>query len=123
MQLQPPITNASPDITREQLQLAYRQLARPGWPNSLDSALQVYSYATAIRGLARNLRRACWHAGTGRPHSLPTAPVPPTPQEPLQGLDRPLGSIARPRFMLRMWPAITPRGADDCKRAAANDKD
>lgn len=116
-------TPAAPEITREQLQLAYRHLARPGWPDSLDAALLVYSYATAIRGLARDLGRGYWHAGNGRPHTLPTAPVPPTPCEPFPGHGRPLGSIARPRSQLGTFPTPAQRGAHDCKRAAANDKD
>lgn len=114
------------DLTRDQLQMAYRHLARPGWPNSLDEALRVYSYATAIRGLARNFGRRRWHAVTGRPSSLPCGPVPPTPSadELMTYTRRPIGSIARsPAAPLAGWPAAAQRGAHDCKRAAANDID
>jgi hypothetical protein len=41
----------------EQRRLAYRQLARPGWPATLDAALQVQHYRIAIDAVARNMAR------------------------------------------------------------------
>ena len=113
---------ALPEPTREQLQLAYRHMARPGWPDTLDAALRIHGHRVAIYGLARSLGRADV-ARTAYRHTLPRGPVPPTPtQADLQhATRRPTGSIANAR-PVTAWPKQTP-GAHDCKRAAANDKD
>ena len=95
-----------PEPTREQLQLAWRHLARPGWPDTLDAALAHRSYSVALHGLARQLARApvCTPPPprTGR-----VAYVPPTPTQPPQR--SPAGPTKARRF--------------DPKRAAANDFD
>ncbi|MEY2689165.1 MAG: hypothetical protein RL375_3363, partial [Pseudomonadota bacterium] len=72
-----------PEPTREQLALAYRHMARPGWPSTLDAALQVHHYRICITQLARRMSRPGWTAQP-RPLQLLSAgaPVPPTPAEP-----------------------------------------
>lgn len=99
--------------SREQLQLAFRQLRRPsGWPASLDAALQHPVYGICLRAMARTMGRPKWVGHPVAP-SLPTAPVPPTPTA------VPAKSAA---------PAPIPRKrrgkrSVDLKRAAANDRD
>lgn len=127
--------------TREQLLLAYRHLARPGWPDTLDAALAQYSYRTAIHGLARNLNRHRFELNAGRRHSLPDAPVPPTPahlptaverkhraeQERRHGFTgRPDALGAFPMGGVSKGPGWMPTAAAnsaDRKRLAANDRD
>ncbi len=123
--------------TAEQLALAYRHLARPGWPSTLESALGHRVYGVAVRALARKLGRRSWaeaHASQ-RPHSLPVAAVPPTPSEPpanARAPRTPSGHAARPGPVgnlpqpLGYWPAQYARpgaGWVDRKRLAANDHD
>lgn len=107
---------APAEPTREQLQLAFRQLRRPsGWPASLDAALQHPVYGICLRAMARNLGRPAWLSQPVAP-SLPRGFVPPTPTVP------PLRQQpARPRTELGAWPAR--RGGHDCKKLCANDKD
>jgi hypothetical protein len=69
-----------PEPTREQLVLAWRHLARPGWPDTLDAALQHPTYSVCIRGLARQLPRA--PACVPAPVRNSSAYVPPTPTAP-----------------------------------------
>ena len=58
--------------TTAQLELALRQLWRPGYPRTLDEALAHPTFGHCVRGLARNLGRAS--APATRPHRLPIAP-------------------------------------------------
>lgn len=46
-----------PPPTDEQLRLAWRQISRPGWPPTLDAALQRHPYRVALLAMARNLGR------------------------------------------------------------------
>jgi hypothetical protein len=118
-----------PEPTREQLLLAYRHMARPGWPSTLDAALQVHHYRICITGLAHRLGRPGWTAEP-RPLQLMSAgaPVPPTPAEP--------PPVARGRMNLRhdaalrpevsgagisLWARTRPPGWLDVKKLAAND--
>lgn len=131
------------DPTREQLQLAFNNQWRQGWPNTLDEAmagdtLRDYARRTCIVGAARNLNR---RATAGRvAHSLPQLPAPPVqPPPPPTGARKygrseysivkgpataltafarpnPLGMLARPGST-----ATTPRF--DARKAAANDRD
>ena len=95
-----------PEPTREQLALAYRHLARPGWPTSVDAAMARHSYATALRQVARILHRGAWRPPGHTPlFALPRI-VPPTPTEPPQRQKTPGSS--KPM---------------DMKKAAANDRD
>jgi hypothetical protein len=73
----------APEPTREQLALAFRHMARPGWPSTLDAALQVHHYRICITGLARRMSRPPWTAQL-RPLHLGDngSTVPPTPFEP-----------------------------------------
>ena len=112
-----------PEPTREQLQMAYRHLANPHWPGTLDEALARWAYRKILISQARVLNRPQWHGATHNGHSLPRGPVPPTPEPPFRGTDRPAGSIARPGGNLGGFPTPAQRGANDCKRAAANDID
>lgn len=70
-------TPAAP-ATPEQLALAFRQVRRPGWPSTLEEALQRPAYALAIQGIARCMGRAKPTAAA-RPIGIRTALVPPTP--------------------------------------------
>lgn len=98
-----------PEPSRQQQELAYRQLRSPNWPDTLDAALAHHSYAVCINAVARRLSRANVCAG-GRPPRVgqPDAFVPPTPTQP---------PVAR-RMRL---PNLT--GRFDARRAAANDFD
>lgn len=100
----------------EQLQLAYRHLASPGWPSSLEAALKVPDLAAQLYSQAATLGRPTWQQrkATYASHSLPHAPVPPTPAV-YDGpaAKRPPGSIAAPKQTatgLPMWPARLPAG-------------
>lgn len=96
---------AEPPITDEQLRLAYRHLARPGWPPTLEATLAHPIRGKCLRSLALCLRRG---GHLTRPHYQPPTPpgappVPPTPEAPR--------AVPRQRHYL---------GADR-KRLAAND--
>ncbi len=56
-------------VTPEQLRLAFRQISRPGWPSTLEAALEQPAYRVALHGIARNL-------GRRGIDSLPAAHVP-----------------------------------------------
>lgn len=94
--------------TRLQQELAYRHMARPGWP-PLDEALTIKHYAVAINGLARNLNRPLWRPSCAL-YSLPTAtpPVPPTPTAPpptrLAGLKSSSPAARMPNAVLGRLP-------------------
>lgn len=91
-----PHAGPAPQATAEQLLLAYRQLNRPHWPTTLESALAHPVYGPAVRGLAANLGCAavCQAKAPTRPAGPPSTHVP-------------------------RWA----RHAFDPRRAAANDKD
>lgn len=84
------------ELQHRHLLVAYRVLARPGWPESLDDALADSSIRPLVEGLARNRARA----------ELLHSPEP---------ARRPQ-SAAKPR---RHTSART----FDARRAAANDRD
>lgn len=46
-----------PPPTAEQLRLAFRQISRPGWPSTLEAALEHPVYRVCLCGIARNLNR------------------------------------------------------------------
>jgi hypothetical protein len=96
-----PALAKAPEPTKQQLELALRQLWRPGHPRTLHEALEHPTFGHCVRGLARNLGRA--QPPAKAPHRLPLAPVPATTTAP---------PIRRQN----------PRGLDR-KRAAANDFD
>jgi hypothetical protein len=100
--------SAAEVIPHEQLVLAYRHLARPGWPQTLDAALAHHTYGTCLRGLARNLRRGAWRPDAAPGVHNPAASVPPTPATP------PLQACRAKAGQRPSW---------DGKRAAANDLD
>lgn len=89
---------APAEPTPEQLVMAYRHLARPGWPDTLAAALAHPTYGVCLRGLARQLNRA--PACVPAPVRRSTAWVPPTPTAPRQ--------------------ATQPARRFDARRAAAN---
>lgn len=92
--------------TTEQLALAYRHLYRPGWPATLEAALQDTRINALVRGYARSLGRARATAFAAPPRTPPhAAPVPPTPTAP--------PSTSRAAAGRRF----------DARRAAANDRD
>jgi hypothetical protein len=110
--------------TTEQLELALRQLWRPGYPRTLAEALDHPTFGTCVKGLAGNLARA--QPPAARAHRLPMAPVPPTPtEEPARTRRRPVGSLAscEAQAQLGTWKRLKHPGWIDRKRAAANDFD
>ena len=93
-----PSGRSTVEPTREQLERAFRQMRRPGWPAELDVAMAQHTYAVCIRGLAVNLARGSpCVAGAGDHSAVSVSWQPP--------LRRPGGAIFDPR------------------RAAANDRD
>ena len=91
-----PAREPVPPPTAEQLALAFRQVRRPHWPDTLEQALQVPVHACLIRLHASRLGRASVCTPARRPAAAPaTAPALP-PLRPAQ------------------W---------DARRAAANDLD
>jgi hypothetical protein len=100
--------------TRQQLELAYRQLRQPNhWPKTLDAALAEPTFATCLLAMARNLGRARWTGHTAAP-GLPRGPVPADPGDPT-ATPHPGPSLITSRWSAR-------RGVD-LKRLAANDLD
>lgn len=126
-------------LTDEQLRLAYRQLRRPGWPDTLDAALADPLRAPLIRGLARSLSRVGMdRSGGAAPVPQPPAPAPeavqasarppaapapaPAPaRRPATRADTPSAAPAAPWRHPR-WPFAGAPGPDR-KRLAANDRD
>lgn len=97
-----------PELTREQLELGFRQVRRRGWPLTLDAALQDHTHAQLIRGMARCLSRQRPVMDVSAPRTMGAGvPVPPTP------------SGATPPRSTRM---VLPRPTFDARRAAANDR-
>lgn len=109
----------APEPTPEQLQLAYRQLARPDrWPPTLEQALAHPTLGICLRALARQLSRPRWTGSPVAP-TMPGAWVLPTPTEPPpRKAQRPAGGAAHSPQHLE-WR----RRGIDLKRAAANDRD
>lgn len=58
-------------ITSEQLRLAFRQVSRPGWPSTLEAALEQPAYRVALYGIARNLHRRGLDRATAPTGQLP----------------------------------------------------
>jgi hypothetical protein len=117
---------AAPEPTLEQLRLAYRHMARPGWPSTLEAALQVHTYRICITGLARRMSRPEWKPQPRPLHLVANgATVPPTPTVP--------PAVPRSRGPLREGPHVPgttnlgsfhrarPAQWLDVKRLAAND--
>lgn len=46
-----------PPVTDEQLRLAFRQISRPGWPSTLEAALDSHVFRTCLYRIASNLNR------------------------------------------------------------------
>ena len=117
-----------PAPTREQLLMAWRHMRRPGWPATLDEALQLHHYRICITGLARRMGRPGW-----TPSSLPLqlmsagAPVPPTPRSPPVVARQRLKLLTPDELAQRnaagigVWSRTKPAGWLDVKKLAAND--
>lgn len=106
-----PARKPQPELTREQLELGFRQVRRHGWPPTLDAAMQDHTHAQLIRCMARNLSRQRPTAPANAPRRLEGAPpVPPTPSSPPAPASQRRG-LALPRLRF------------DPRRAAANDRD
>lgn len=75
-----------PELTAEQLALAWREMRRPPtWPSTMEAVLQHPVHSKLLRCYARSLVRSrppFKPAHTKAPHRLPTAPVPATPTQP-----------------------------------------
>lgn len=119
---------AAPEPTLEQLRLAYRHMARPGWPSTLEAALQVHHYRICIVGLARRLGRPQWQQDGNRPRlGQPDATVPPTPEHehstPRQRQQQAMAAGRADMRNLMFWPRDSryAPGGPDRKRLAAND--
>lgn len=103
------------DPTREQLELAFRQLARPDrWPATLDKALAVPHFRICLRRLAISLGRPRWQPVPVAPGLPRGGPVPPTPAAP--------PARQRNDFPGPDTGTWKKRGVD-MKRRAANDHD
>ncbi len=119
----------APEPTTEQLELALRQLWRPGYPRTLADALEHPTFGHCVRGLARNLGRAAPPAAPV--HRLPTHPVPATPQQPPAQARQRRPGVPSDRSLaaggsqaeLGRWTRSRDPGWIDRKRAAANDFD
>jgi hypothetical protein len=98
-------------LTQDQLQLAYRQLYRPGWPATLEDVLADPLRGNLVRGMARSLSRAAFRMPLAS-HGLPTAPVPPTPTAPPPKQGQWLATGGRWR---------NSQAPFDARKAAAND--
>jgi hypothetical protein len=70
-------TPAHQPITDEQLRMAFRQIRRPGWPSTLEEALEQPAYRVALYGIARNLHRRGLDRSTAHAGQLPL-PLAPT---------------------------------------------
>lgn len=120
----------APEPTLEQLQLAYRHMAHPGWPSTLEAALQVHHYRICIIGLARRLGRSQWQQQANRPRvGQPGAPVPPTPTEPRrtprQRQEEAMAAGRADMRQLMFWPHDSRYrpGGPDRKPLAANNRE
>jgi hypothetical protein len=123
---QPTAERAAPQPTRQQLEMAYRHLARPGWPRTLDAALQVQHYRVCINGLARQLDRPAWRPQPRPLHGVNNnAVVPPTPAHPppAKRAKPQAGPLPRGGTNLGSFSRIAPAGWLDVKRLAANDRE
>jgi hypothetical protein len=109
-----------PAPTREQLAMAYRHMANPGWPPTLEAALQVHHYSICIHGLARRLGRATWTPMARPLAHVPSQPVPPTPTAPRAVPRNRAGGGGN---SIGLWLRPNPPQWIDGKRLAANDRD
>lgn len=109
------------------MQIAYRELWRHGWPDTLDAALQHQHLRVCITGLARQRQRqrlVAWPA-----HTLPRLAAPPTPP----GIGKPAHGRSEyslavgPKTDLSSWKGRSPKAMMglpfDAKKAAAHDLD
>ena len=103
---------SEPELTQEQLQLAFRHLRRPGWPTLLEDVMVDPLRAPLVRGLARQMARSVWGSRDTR-YAL-AQPMPPMPATPT-----PRKSAATKRPAAMRLPQLN----FDPRRAAANDKD
>ncbi len=100
------------ELTTEQLEMARRHLARPGWPATLEETMRDPARAGCIRGLARSFSRG----GTAtEPRYVPPTPqhAPPVPPTPTEPPTRKQAHLAPKRTAARF----------DARKAAANDLD
>lgn len=119
---------AAPEPTLEQLRLAYRHMARPGWPSTLEAALKVHHYGICITALARRMNRPGWkpqprplhlvNNGAQVPPTPTAAPAAPRPQGPQNTGPHAPGTTSLGSFPRR--GSSQTRGLD-FKRRAAND--
>lgn len=95
-----PAREPVPPPTAEQLALAFRQVRRPHWPDTLEQALQVPVHACLIRLHASRLGRASVCTPARKAAAMPPA--------------APHAAPALPPLRPAQW---------DARRAAANDLD
>lgn len=112
--------HSAAEPTREQLLMAYRHMARPGWPPTLDDALEVHHYRICIHGLARRLGRAAWTPMQRPLAHVASPPVPPTPTAPRAVPRNRAGGGGN---SIGLWARPNPPQWIDAKRLAANDRD
>jgi hypothetical protein len=98
-------------LTRDQLQVAYRQLFRPGWPATLEDVLLDPLRGPLVKGMARSMSRAAFRLQMVQ-HRLPTAPVPTTPTAP---------PAKQGQFVARGGRWSNNQPIFDVRKAAAND--
>lgn len=61
-------------VTDEQLRLAFRQISRPGWPSTLEAALELHHFRLCLMHIARNLGRVGIDRVPPAPHRQPALP-------------------------------------------------
>jgi hypothetical protein len=77
--------HAAFEPSQEQLKMAMRLLARPGWPTTLEAVLSSPVYGPLVRILARRMNRPSWmNRGSSE---LPNAPTTSTLAAPLPRLN------------------------------------
>ena len=61
-------------VTDEQLRLAFRQISRPGWPTTLEAALEQHHFRLCLTHIARNLGRVGIDRMPPAPNRQPVLP-------------------------------------------------
>lgn len=108
--------------TAEQLQIAFRELWRPGRPDTVEKMLLHPTLGICLRGIARARTRVLTrNAGHQPVQGFSHQAVPATPTAPPQRPKLARGAPAERPAYLHRAAATTPRF--DARKAAANDRD
>jgi hypothetical protein len=108
--------------TAEQLQIAFRELWRPGRPDTVEKMLLHPTLGVCLRGIARARHRVLTrNAGHQPVQAIIHQCVPPTPAMPPHRPKPPRSAPAERPAYLHRAAATKPRF--DARKAAANDRD